>query len=378
MEVVIDLFAGAGGLSLGASRAGFQVMGAIEWDKSAATTHARNFPNTILLKEDIMQLNGGLILKKLGISSGCVSGVIGGPPCQGFSNIGKGDVNDCRNNLFIKFFELVSQIRPKFFLAENVPGILNDKYKSIREAAKKHLTEYQLFEPLRIKASDLGAPTTRTRVFFIGIRSDLRLDLSECDFHMLEHNNVESICVKDALSGLPELIVYSKHSTGQIQITKQYYETHLFSSNFFHSRVVGCIPAGVGDSEAIKEYQEKQITTCSFPTLHTDSVKERFSRLKYGEVDTVSRATRLNPNGFCPTLRAGTGPEKGSYQAVRPIHYKYPRVITPREAARLQGFPDWFVFAPDIWHCFRQIGNSVSPLIAEKLLYVIHQKLTSK
>jgi len=80
-------------------------------------------------------------------------------------------------------------------------------------------------------------------------------------------------------------------------------------------------------------------------------------------------------NGFCPTLRAGTGPEKGSYQAVRPLHPTENRVITPREAARLQGFPDWFQFSPTKWHSFRQIGNSVSPILSERIFAVIRKAL---
>ena len=99
-------------------------------------------------------------------------------------------------------------------------------------------------------------------------------------------------------------------------------------------------------------------------------------RLGYGKQDKVSKSTKLKPNGFCPTLRAGTGPDKGSYQAVRPIHYKHARVITPREAARLQGFPDWYQLPETIWHGFRQIGNSVSPIAAEQVLSAIYQKLT--
>jgi DNA (cytosine-5)-methyltransferase 1 len=102
----------------------------------------------------------------------------------------------------------------------------------------------------------------------------------------------------------------------------------------------------------------------------------RFSELEHGQQDIISKAYKLKPDGFCPTLRAGTGPDRGSYQAVRPIHYEASRVITPREAARLQGFPDWFEFHKTIWHSFRQIGNSVSPIVAEKILSVIHQRLT--
>ena len=113
-----------------------------------------------------------------------------------------------------------------------------------------------------------------------------------------------------------------------------------------------------------------------YPTKHTDAVKERYKELAHGQQDQISKSKRLDPDGFCPTLRAGTGPEKGSYQAVRPIHYEYARVITPREAARLQGFPDWYKLPDTIWHAFRQIGNSVSPIAAERVLSAIYQRLT--
>ena len=110
-------------------------------------------------------------------------------------------------------------------------------------------------------------------------------------------------------------------------------------------------------------------------TDHTETVANRYRDLKYGEQDRISKSYKLNPNSFCPTLRAGTGPDKGSFQAVRPIHYIEARVINPREAARLQGFPDWFELPETIWHSFRQIGNSVSPIAAEAILRVVFDRL---
>ena len=109
--------------------------------------------------------------------------------------------------------------------------------------------------------------------------------------------------------------------------------------------------------------------------IRSQAVKDRYAKLEYGKQDKVSKSTRLNPDSFCPTLRAGTGPDKGSFQAVRPIHYEHARVITPREAARLQGFPDWYKLPNTIWHSFRQIGNSVSPIAAEQIFRAIFQKL---
>ena len=117
--------------------------------------------------------------------------------------------------------------------------------------------------------------------------------------------------------------------------------------------------------------------TGNMKTAHTDAVVHRFSKVKPGETDKIGRHPRLLSHGLCPTLRAGTGADKGSYQSVRPIHPTENRVITVREAARLQGFPDCHLFHPTIWHSFRMVGNSVSPIVAEKILSVIAKKIAA-
>ena len=121
MPNVIDLFAGAGGLSLGAARAGFNVSAAVEIDTHAIESHRINFPNTVHIQRDIMSLTGQELLQIAGVQECELAGIIGGPPCQGFSNIGHGNVADIRNRLFVKFFELIEELQPAFFLAENVP-----------------------------------------------------------------------------------------------------------------------------------------------------------------------------------------------------------------------------------------------------------------
>ena len=132
---LIDLFAGAGGLSLGAARAGFNVVAAVESDQFALDTHKKNFPSSIHLDNDVSTLSGSDIINAAGLKNGELDGLIGGPPCQGFSMMGRRDEGDTRNNLFVHFFKLVEEIKPKFFLAENVPGILSEKYGELREEA---------------------------------------------------------------------------------------------------------------------------------------------------------------------------------------------------------------------------------------------------
>lgn len=367
---VIDLFAGAGGLSLGAARANFHVCGAVETDNFALDTHKLNFPASEHVDADIATLNADLLLQKLKLKSGELFGIIGGPPCQGFSTIGKMEIDDPRNTLFMHFFRLVKELRPAFFLAENVTGILHPKYDEIRNNIFENLPScYEVIKPLRIKASDYGAPTTRTRIFFIGY-DPKRFTLSLHAEHFEPETNC-STSVQKALKGLPLEIPVNSATK---DLGWQNLTSFSRASDFFYNKMSGSIPEGVGNNEYINRYTSGQVSGC-FGTKHSAEVKARYAALAYGEQDKVSKSIKLDPYGLCPTLRAGTGPEKGSFQAVRPIHYDIPRVITPREAARLQGFPDWFVFQPTIWHSFRQIGNSVSPIVAEEILGAIYKAI---
>ena len=376
---IIDLFAGAGGLSLGAARAGFNVSAAVEIDTHAIESHRTNFPHTIHIQRDIMTLNGQKLLRLAGIHQEELTGIIGGPPCQGFSSIGHGNVNDLRNRLFIKFFELIEELQPTFFLAENVPGIMNSKYDDIRNEAFRHVRNYNMLEPICVKANEYGAPTTRMRYFFVGYLLDGQIEpITANDIIGMQVCNNERTNVRKALEGLPGDIRYrKKNSSGRKKLTQNYSNTEdqHEQSDFFYQRVTGMIPNNVGNQKYINAYRIRHIVNGFYPTKHTIDVRARYARLAFGQQDQVSKSTRLDPEGYCPTLRAGTGPEKGSYQAVRPIHYNYARVITPREAARLQGFPDWYKLPDTIWHGFRQIGNSVSPIVAERVLSAIYQKL---
>lgn len=357
---VIDLFSGVGGLSLGAARAGFDVVGSVELDPIASTSHAFNFPGTKHLREDVGTLDGPELLRSCNVPAGTLSGLIGGPPCQGFSNMGKRDSADPRNLLFGHFFRLVAETRPAFFMAENVLGILREDNSSAVKAALSWLpSSYRVLAPIRIKASDYGAPTTRTRVFFVGF-DPARVQVLTSESFAPDPALVQ-VRVKQALRGLPDV------SPDWQRESQSWRTVRPFVGGEFAARLAGHVPPGVGNSEAIRLLGDRRVSGF-LGTRHAEETILRFDALGYGEVDSVYRSPRLDPEGFCPTLRAGTNADRGSYQAVRPIHPKRPRVISPREAARLQGFPDWFVFHPTKWHAFRQIGNSVSPIVAEALL----------
>lgn len=360
-KTVIDLFSGAGGLSLGAARAGFTLAGAVELDKNAIATHIKNFPKVKHLEEDVSQFTGETLLEKFGVAEGGLTGLIGGPPCQGFSSIGKQDPNDIRNQLFGHFMRLAAEAKPEFFVAENVPGIMLEKNRHIVEKALLYVEDdYVVFAPLEAKANLLGAPTIRTRLFFIGIRKDKAKGIDLDYFKKMP--TFASVNVTAALKGLPKNISSEWKGKSTWAAVKKLSDSH------FNDRVQGLIPDGLGDPETLRKYNESKLVSGCVGTIHSADLTERYGSLPPGGRDSVSRSARLDPKGFCPTLRAGTGPDKGSYQAVRPIHPTQPRVITPREAARLQGFPDWFWLPEAKWHAFRQIGNSVSPLVAEAVL----------
>ena len=364
---IIDLFAGAGGLSLGATRAGFDLAAAVELDQRAMETHQTNFPRAAHLCLDVAELDGATLLAESGIKNGELAGLVGGPPCQGFSILGQRHEFDARNGMFSQFMRLVRETRPAFFLAENVPGILDPRYSPIvKDALSLIPKRYRILKPFQVCASDFGAATKRSRVMFFGYDPSRLNELSLKDFEKAKVK--DSVNVRTALHGLPFDIepewIGEDSSWRRVYITK---------SGKFFDQITGNIPSGVGDDYTVERYLAKKHAHGNFGTRHSRSIVRRYDALDYGEEDPITRSVRLNPAGWCPTLRAGTGPERGSFQAVRPIHYLRPRVITPREAARLQGFPDWFRFDRTKWHSFRQIGNSVSPMVSEGVLKAVFQ-----
>ena len=361
---IINLFSGAGGFSLGARRSGFEIAGSVEIDPQAISVYKKNFPNTLLWEKDISTVSAIEILRNFDLQVGEIDGIIGGPPCQGFSHLGQNNPKDPRNKLFTDFFQIVRDAAPKFFLAENVPGILSPKNnKFIKQARSKLKDKYEILEPMKLVAREFGAPTTRERVFFFGY---LKGEMNSTKPLEFIPENTKPVYVEDALQGLPKKIepFWLKEEEGWQKIEK-------VVEGDFGSKLHGQIPDGVGDPEAITRLEERSEVSGCLGTRHSKKVLDRYSKIKPGEIDHVSKSRRLNSKGFCPTLTAGTNRNKGSYQAVRPLHPTENRVITPREAARLQGFPDWFQFHPTKWHSFRQIGNSVSPILAEHILSVI-------
>lgn len=338
---VVDLFCGTGGFSLGAHAAGLEVVRAIDIDPILTSTFTSNFPSGNLTLGDIAELTGNDLIRSVAEP---IDGLIGGPPCQGFSLIGRRDGSDPRRLLIDHFFRLVAEVRPTFFVMENVVGLMQGDSQAVLDDAMGRVPpNYKLVGPSVLDACDFGVPTNRRRVFVVGVLAE-RADLPT----LTPPANAPKVTVRDAIADLEGAVEIGVDASG--------FDLCELPKN------------GTVSSYAAALRSRDNRFTGNLRTVHTDTVAKRFASVQQGKTDPVGRHHRLSWGGLCPTLRAGTGADRGSYQSVRPLHPSEPRVITVREAARLQGFPDRHKFHPTIWHSFRMIGNSVPPPVAGGVL----------
>lgn len=348
--IAVDLFSGAGGLSLGFEQAGFDVAAAVELDPIHAAIHKRNFPLCSTICSSVADLAGDEIRRLSGIGDSKVSVVFGGPPCQGFSLIGKRSLDDPRNQLAIRFARIVSELRSDYFVMENVKGLtIGEHRKFLEEVIQTFKGEgYDVLEPYRIlNAADYGVPQNRQRLFLIGCRKGLRLPT-------YPEKNGKAV-VWDAIGDLPDADSFEELLHGDS--VKTSFET----TSSYAKRLRG-MEADPNDYSHPRTY-DSGILTSSARTIHSEASKARFEAVDQGKTDPISRFLKLDPNGLCNTLRAGTDSSRGAHTSPRPLHPFKPRVITVREAARLHSYPDWFRFHATKWHGFREIGNSVPPLL---------------
>lgn len=361
MSSTLDLYCGCGGLSLGAVQAGLRPMVSIDVDRMLSSAYALNFPDSNLINADLLDVDPQSLTGMLGEER--LTAIIGGPPCQGFSVMGRRDRDDPRNRLLGKYFDFVADLQPRFFLMENVPGLLDPENRYMLDAAMSSLPGfYNVLDPIVLDAADYGAATSRPRLIVVGY------DPQEMDRLEVEdligaqvHGRAN---VRDAIGDLPE----PTRGDGWGQ-----YDHEVKASRY--AEELRRLPArGLGDAGAVRRLAGGEVSGLQL-TRHTSPVIQRFDALAPGKRDPVSKYPRLLWDRPAWVLRAGTGVDKGSYQAARPIHPASPRVITVREAARIQGFPDWYQFHPTKWHSHRMIGNSVSPIFAKKILHAIMNKM---
>lgn len=553
--IVIDLFAGVGGLSLGFAAAGFCVALAIENDQQAYEAHMKNFPQTLVIPGNVDEFADnprnylGQIQELQGVK---ISGIIGGPPCQGFSYIGERVAGDERNLLTSRFMDIVLELQPDFFVMENVPGLLTsgippkfsvyirrlaksnsepalsiidrlpsvpkkvtqrdrqfrkrqiskvinglkskvnehlernglssskdlqkaiifshnqlktrisemicafyndaqlaerilkesedevgviaiatvftnlldgkllgdskellkqirvefpnsnelhrailriyDEYDKAPSAGEYdgqkvgpvllHLLEraaeiYDIPPPQVLNAASFGTPQKRERMFIVGVLKKLKKSFVYPEPTHCWNGTVgkkRTPTVSEAIGDLPD-------------IDRMF---HLIEEEEFSARELSSAKSGLsqrmrcefiedGDFSLPRANWNPYAIDCSNRTTHKEHVKERLKTLEPGKCDPISRRSRLHPDDLSTTIRAGTKQNKGSHTAVRPIHYKYDRVISVREGARLMGYPDWMTFHKTKWHGFRLLGNGVpfplSHAIAKQIRRLLYESL---
>ncbi|MEM9630379.1 MAG: DNA cytosine methyltransferase [Pseudomonadota bacterium] len=340
--LAVDLFAGAGGFSLGAIRSGFDIAFAVENDVHSATTYRENIckrfggGQTKLFDEDIEELD------PVGLRSAFFDGpscdlLLGGPPCQGFSThrILDAGVDDPRNKLILAYFNFVKILRPRVFLMENVPGILWKRHQSYldRFYSEGEAAGYKLFDPVTLDARDFGVPQRRRRVFVLGVRADI-----DCEgFHW------------------PPEPTHGDTRKGQTGLIPWQDCARVFRAT--RSGDVNDVHMSHG-SELIEVFRNTPANGGS----RNDSGRVLPCHKEHdGHKDVYGR---IDPSQPAPTMTtACINPSKGRF-----VHPTEHHGITARQAARIQTFPEEFEFFGGLMAAGRQIGNAVPVALAEVLV----------
>jgi DNA (cytosine-5)-methyltransferase 1 len=369
--VGVDLFCCAGGMSLGFEQAGFDVIAAVDVEKIHIETHQKNFPNCQTWCTDLSKASGTQLRHEAGIGDKQIDVVFAGPPCQGFSLIGKRQPSDPRNLLLHDLARLIVELSPYYFVVENVAGIMVGEAKHVLDEFIRILEAggYCVVKPIQVlDAAQFGVPQRRRRVFVLGYIEGATTPQYPKPFHPYDGNGSHNgPSVWDAIRDLPKIANYN------CLLETDEYTGDLGKASDYAKLLRGEI-RDRDDRSPKRPRNGNGLSGCS-RTVHTAKTIKRFRNTKQGSSEEVSRFFRLTKDGLAPTLRAGTGPAQGSFMAPRPIHPFQDRCITVREAARLHSFPDWFSFHTTKWHAFRQIGNSVPPRLARAVAKAVRQAL---
>lgn len=365
----VDLFCGAGGFSLAALNSGIAILAAVELDDDASATYKKNIidkrsSNTRLISEDIFKIDLDDFNKKLKLE-GELDLLIGGPPCQGFSShrINDKGVDDPRNELLIRYFDFVKLLKPKAFIVENVPGLLWERHKSYLDRFKDISEEsgYEILGPVKLNAKDYGVPQNRSRVFILGIKKGI-------DFNS---------------SLWPPKPTHFKPSTGmpEWRNASEVFEKPTAEDSDKIKLVLGDL---ISDSLVYgDELKALADDSSAIHMTHTQALSERFistpingsrSDIDFrlpchvgeypGHKDVYGRIRLAQPG---PTMTTGCfNPSKGRF-----LHPWKHHGITIRHAARLQTFPEDFIFTGGITSQGKQVGNAVPIKMGEVLFKAI-------
>jgi DNA (cytosine-5)-methyltransferase 1 len=341
-KIGIDLFCGAGGLSLGAAKAGISIKLAVEKDIPAANTYTANHPSTKILCQDIIEIDPLEYVSKNPFI------VFGGPPCQGFSysNTKTRNLKNGNNNLFEEFLRFVRVLQPEWFLFENVEGITTFNDGETVKAIKAFFTRigYQTTERV-LFASDFGVPQHRNRFIMVGNKLGIDFEFpKKMDFQ---------VTVREAISDLPELANGASFATLPYRL-----------------------PISELSQYAARMRQHSLTASQNLVSRNKDYVIERYRYIKQGQnwsaipKELMGNYKNLSNchSGIYKRLNADTPSVViSNYRKNMLIHPSQDRGLSVREAARLQSFPDDFVFEGTLMDIQQQIGNAVPPLLAEAI-----------
>jgi len=339
---VIDLFSGVGGLSLGFNQTNYKIVAGIDNWQDALDTFSFNHPESETINIDLSTPNKKSILDKL---SEEIDIVIGGPPCQGFSISGKRNPNDPRNSLYQSFVEVVDALKPKAFVLENVPNLVSMAKGAIKDNLISDFEKLGFTVTYKILlASDYGVPQNRKRVFFVGLRNGNYFRFPE------PTHTDKKVSSFEAISDLPDESL-KDGIKNNIQPKSEYQKLMRQKTNSIYNH-------------QLTNHTEK---TKSIISLVPDGGNYKDLPEKFKSIRNVNIAwTRFSSNK--PSFTIDTGHRHH-------FHYKYNRVPTVRESARLQSFPDNFRFLGSKTSQYKQVGNAVPPLLAEAVANELRKQI---
>lgn len=342
----VDLFSGAGGLSRGFLDAGYDVVLGVDFDDAALKTFKANHGSAEAMKLDLFDhSNIEKIIKFLDEKNIKLDVLVGGPPCQGFSIAGPRDMNDKRNSLYLAMVKLADRLKPQAVVLENVPGMIQTNGGIGAKRIVQDFTEigYKM-TPKLLYAPDYGIPQIRKRVFFVGLRDSNE----EFEFPLATCDNDNYVTCADAIDDLPSLqnedgeIIYGDEIQDYRTPARTEYQTLMRKNTKQVQNHIGSIPI---------EKTKKMISLVPEGKNYKALPEEYRGLYKYHEALTRYHSQK-------PSLTINTGHRSH-------FHYLYNRIPTVRESARLQSFPDDFIFYGNKSQQYKQVGNAVPPMLGQ-------------
>ena len=378
----MDLFSGAGGITLGLLNAGFNVVHCVDLDQGCEATHRRNFPSIPFKRAAVEKLKGADILRETGLRRGELDVLIGGPPCQGFSIIGQREIWDPRNGLFREFIRIAKELKPKCVVIENVSGLATlaagRVLADIRDAFRS--AGYNI-ECAELLAAQYGVPQMRWRMFFIGWRLDQG---KKGGFPQPTHGRAS---IGDLV---PNRTITLDECAGFVTIREAIGDLPVIEAGQVGAKYRRG-PRG-SYQEAMRDGAPPHVATHYAPRLSLQNIA-RIRALQPGQdwrdlprhllplgmrralrKDHTRRYRRMQWLGVARTIITRfRDPKSGEY-----THPEQHRTISIREAARIQSFPDWFIFEGTYSQQYEQVGNAVPPLLAKAVGMELREMLSGR